>query len=609
MTLGHKSLKPLRFLKYSLAIGLGGMLFAGSAGAEDSGQKKCVNEFARQLKSFTKLDVSKLDEAKLCAANENAKNNDAPAFDQRKKLKLSQGEEIGTSFPGACHSSYEAVSLVYERLLKAREETCAKIFSEIEEKFPNCLDSKPPESCKTHLDAMVQVYSDGKRNLKKDIEKSIEFLKDYREWNGKAEEKFKKDLDQLQRIRNEQVILGVTVAPPQVLQPINSSDQGSASLKVYLEKLEKIGKHPANSRVSAAGEANTSPIYEQGEAKKLVSALAAKLKTLKNQEEQGSDAQLAAFREGLRRNLDSASGGDGYIKKITDVAPTLAPVAGSLLTNTGNPASTIASGSTGALPALALVGAAGAAGIAMGQKNTGSSGLGSSTGGIEGPVMTPNNKAEGTEFGGKENAQAPAPLPGSPLGPNGNDTAEKAVEGDTAVASNGAMAAALGGGASVMPGKSKNNREVASASPSAAPGGDEALKTFGGELRPSPRPSASPDSAGNDVSNLLGKMKDLFNMDDSFGGGGMPPPDMSSGGPVYPANGGSAGGDDYNGEEYAGGDDYQAEGEYQGGAEEAYQGSNPMGDIEVTLFRRVHARHVKCMEKGLVLLMSQELPE
>ena len=90
----------------------------------------------------------------------------------------------------------------------------------------------------------------------------------------------------------------------------------------------------------------------------------------------------------------------------------------------------------------------------------------------------------------------------------------------------------------------------------------------------------------------------------------MPPPDMSAGGPTYPANGGSAAAEDYTGEDYSGaGEDYQADGENAGGAEETYQGSNPMGDIEVTLFRRVHARHVKCMEKGLVLLMSQELPE
>jgi hypothetical protein len=199
-------------------------------------------------------------------------------------------------------------------------------------------------------------------------------------------------------------------------------------------------------------------------------------------------------------------------------------------------------------------------------------------------------------------------LPASPPGAGDSGPEKKNEETDTAAANNGVLASAMGGGASLMPGsgKPKAKRDVASTAANAAFGGEEALTPFSGELRPSPRPAASSESAGNDVSNLLGKMKDLFNLDENFGLD-SPPPDMMGGGQAPMGSGGGQAAEDYPGDEYTG-EEYQADGEYSG-EEETYQGSSPMGDIEVTLFRRVHARHVKCMEKGLVILLSQDLPE
>jgi hypothetical protein len=289
-------------------------------------------------------------------------------------------------------------------------------------------------------------------------------------------------------------------------------------------------------------------------------------------------------------------------------APVAAPLATSLLSNNGTaPASSIA-GSSGALPALALAGAAGAAGMALGQKSAASSSLGSPAAGVEGPVMTPNNKASGTEFAGNDTDQG-APLPAGALGSeDGAGQEDKNETAGTTTTNGAAFAAATGGGASVMPSsdKQKTKREVASEAANASFGGEEALTPFSGDLRPAPRPAASNDSAGNDVSNLLGKMKDLFNLDENFGMD-SPPPDMFAGGSAS-ASAGTAGNNYPAGDEYTGEEEYQAEEEY-GESDDTYQGASPMGDIEVTLFRRVHARHVKCLEKGLVILLSQDLPE
>lgn len=615
MTLGHKSLKPLRFLSLFLAFGLGGMFFAGSAAATiTKGKKDCVETFTKQLKGFTKLNVDKLDPRARCAASFDAKNNEIKtSVDSRKKLELSPGQSVSTSYEGACESSYEAVERVIEQLTQARTVTCTEIYETLDEKFPDCLKSKPADTCKDKIDAMAGVYRDGKAKLQTQMDKAIKFLEPYPKYNQAAIKDYTDDWNQLKQLRaeNREEILREPVTTAAVPRTIDATAQSKTTLSAYLEaldaKLEDKLRRTAN--VSEANLPPISPIGEQNEAKKYVEDFSAKLKDIKSKEDGKFEDQLAIFRDGLRQNLESASDENGYLKTLTTYGPAAAPLAGTLLQNNGtNAASAIAGGSTGALPALALMGAAGAAGIAMGKKSAGSSSLGSSTAGIDGPVMTPNNKADGTEFGGSENPTGPATLPTTALDSTDNDKDAEIAAENTPAGNNAALAAALGGGASVMPGKSKTNREVSS-TPSTAPAGDEALNNFGGELRPAPRPSSPTDTAGNDVTNLLGKMKDLFNMDDTFGAG-MPPPDMSSGGAVHPASGGPVGGgDEYVGDDYSGADEYHADGEYEGGADEAYQGSNPMGDIEVTLFRRVHARHVKCMEKGLVLLMSQELPE
>jgi hypothetical protein len=423
--------------------------------------------------------------------------------------------------------------------------------------------------------------------------------------------KFAKDLDQLKQIRaqNRLELLAANTTPPEAAHQVVSTSQGSDTLGAYLTKLElrKIGLRNIASKVSNQALPAVSPIDEQEEAKKFVTDFKARLSEISKDENDDYKNNLAAFKLSLENKLDTP--GNPVTANALKYGGAAVPLAGSLLQNNGaDPTSSIAGASTGALPALAMVGAAGAAGMAMGSKSVSGSDGGSSLGGAERPVTTPTNKTDGTEFGGDKNAQGPAPLPASPLGSTETNKGEKSAETNTAVASNGALAAALGGGASLMPGKSKKNRDVASATPSTAAGGDEALKPFAGDLRPAPRPSSSPDTAGNDVSNLLGKMKDLFNMDETFGGDMPPAPDMSAGSPAHPAGGGPAG-DEYVGDDYSGSEDYQAGEDYSSGEEETYQGSNPMGDIEVTLFRRVHARHVKCMEKGLVLLMSQELPE
>lgn len=607
MTLGHKTLKPLRFLSLSLAFGLGGMLFALPAHGKAEkiiNKERCVEEFSKKLKGFSRTDPSKKEA--LCAASNGAENDKIGELaESRQKLKLSSGNEESTGAEGACQASYESTILVLDRLIASRRKVCEQFDSEINGKLSTCLGEKPPEECKSNLREMENTYDQGKKKLIEDIEKSIAFLKKHSGWSKNARNKFESDLRQLKAARagNERLD-GPT------LNEIHSTVQGSESLEKYLEKLEKNASYTSHPRISGGTILEVSPIREQKEAEKFVGDLVAELNKLKANDPDDYQYKLKGYRESMERKTGSIGGNESTLGNVAKYGGAAAPLAGALLQNNNGTTSSIAAGSSGALPALAMMGAAGAAGIAMGQKSGSSAGLGSSVGQVDGPVMTPNNdKAAGTEFGGSEANQAtatPSPNPESPTGTNN----ESKGSGNAVEASNGALAAALGGGASLMPGadKSKPKRDVASTA-AGATGGEEALSSFTGSLRPSPRPSSSSDSAGNDVSNLLGRMKDLFKMDDTFGGD--MPPDTYAGGP---ANGapmsGPSGGDEYTGEESSEGEEYQAGGEYgDEGSEETYQGASPMGDIEVTLFRRVHARHVKCMEKGLVLLLSQELPE
>jgi hypothetical protein len=70
------------------------------------GEKGCVEAFSNEIKKFSKVNPEELKPESRCAASDGAENNKAPDPSLRKKLKLSQGSENGTSFPGACHYSY-----------------------------------------------------------------------------------------------------------------------------------------------------------------------------------------------------------------------------------------------------------------------------------------------------------------------------------------------------------------------------------------------------------------------------------------------------------------------------------------------------------------------
>jgi len=421
MTFGQKILKPLRFLSLTLALGPAVAYFASPAhSAIVSGKDKCIEEFAERIKSIkvkaapapVKVDLEKIDPPAYCRSSEGAENNNALDPAQRPKLKLGKNEEFSTSYAGACHASYEAVSLVYEKLVASRKETCNRIYNQIDEKFPNCLSKNPPDTCKENVEEMVSVYQRGKKKLQDNIIASVNFLDKYATWNLEAKNKFTEDLQQLRAFRtlgaDGAQKLAAPVTPPEAAHQIQAANQGSPTLQAYLDKLElrKSALRSLASRVSGGDTPASSPIDEQEAAKKLVESFKSELERIRNQEERDFNNQLAIFTEKLKKPGNTNSLGDG-LKYV----PAAAPLASGLLTNnSAAPASTIA-GSSGALPALAIAGAAGAAGMAMGQKSAASSGLGSPTGGVEGPVMTPNNKAPATQFGGGENN---APVPAAP---------------------------------------------------------------------------------------------------------------------------------------------------------------------------------------------------
>jgi hypothetical protein len=135
-----------------------------------------------------------------------------------------------------------------------------------------------------------------------------------------------------------------------------------------------------------------------------------------------------------------------------------------------------------------------------------------------------------------------------------------------------------------------------------------------------PKPASGPPSTntGNEVANLLGQMKNLFNFDEGLPTGANPatPPSMG-GGP-----GGGEGGSvtapvgDETGEQQVAGEEgaADAEGVAEGDPENPYDDGDRVqasqyGRADVTLFSRVRERHHQAMKRGLVLYGLRERME
>lgn len=161
--------------------------------------------------------------------------------------------------------------------------------------------------------------------------------------------------------------------------------------------------------------------------------------------------------------------------------------------------------------------------------------------------------------------------------------------------------------------KSDSGVKPASSGPASGggSGSDDAFGSFVPKLDPKPVPKSTPSNPGNEVANLLGQMKNLFNFDEPMPGSNEfagPPPLPSNSIPALPDPNAEMPGmeDPGAGGEVAEGETSTTE---EGGASSEEVQANPLGKIDVTLFKRVRDYHTKSMERGLVLYNLKERVE
>jgi hypothetical protein len=311
-----------------------------------------------------------------------------------------------------------------------------------------------------------------------------------------------------------------------------------------------------------------------------------------------------------QRHRRSESDGNSFIKNAGNFSPLAGPA--SQLMNQGN-ASTISSGS--ALPGLATLAAAGAsAGVAVNRSKF--SGAANSTEGPSGaapavqsssppatadPVSTPF----GGDLGSPKNALARNLA--SPDSPQGSDGVKAPVEpGVYQLPQSAGASQPIGGKAAVA---AKSDAGAYSSAGEAAVGkkADDIPGGFSTSLDPRAVPKSS-TSVGGEVASLLGQMKSMFNLDDpALGEGG------AGGGPgLAPAPGAPAGEspealDAGEEESYADGNGAAPESGRSTQADTAHE--SQLGSLNKSLFARIRQRHVRCMEKGLVLYGLRERVE
>ncbi len=302
---------------------------------------------------------------------------------------------------------------------------------------------------------------------------------------------------------------------------------------------------------------------------------------------------------GLNTAVPGITGAVGLGQQV--LGPQQAPAAVNQLTG-GHSAPSLA--------ALAAVGAAGAAlSNTMGSSSTGGA---AAAGGAE-PI---NSQAPAKPLPPPESVSlgdpGTEPLKGTPQLPKENVGGGVKTPDNTATPATGNYPAfgASDGSSRAIAGSRKKAAGAPPPAEAKPGGGDEAMSNFGSaSMAPKPAPKSTQVSAGAEVANLLGQMKNLFNFDEGApmpGGaplpGGQLPLDAGLGAapgaegvPVAEAEAAPA--------------EENAHSAAEPGAGEKEIHGSPFGKSDTSLFARVHKRHHRCMERGLVLYQLGERVE
>jgi hypothetical protein len=552
---------------------------------EENIKTKCVNN------TFTKTGMP------------GVKYNLFDSSKRRVPLKLNLAKEEKTVRPGVCESSYEALYIAYQQAKKFRIDICRE-YADFRVDIEDCVDTKSAEKiCISKLSKMINSVEKLKERNKIAREKIVAFIDSHEKLNASAISNFKRD---------GEVLTSPAFQPSQLEMPsysgprgiINAVDFGANNLREYLA-LIGTGKNSLSPELGLLSFSSIGKLVEEQENAALY--LLSYKKQLSDQfisKEKDFGEKTASLNEQMKKVELSYPEESKWKENLTQYGPG-AVTAGQQFFQKAPAAS---SGLAGA-SALAGLGAGAAIGSQVAGSRTSSiRSMPNSMPNVGNPVAPLENTILSKDTAPKNSS------------PQESETNAKLVETKTesSPANTKAVAAAqpsvFSSGASfkqnVFKSKTGKKGETSEAEVGRS---DESLKSFGGDLLSAPAPKKV-DTSG-DVSSLLGQMKDLFNFDDPAAGGMMPPApegfgeatpeDLAATTGDQPFEEGGDGGE-YTGEENQGRQYASAEEEIIGSP---LQSRAYLGGIETPLFKRVKSRHIKCMEKGLVILGLGRLPE
>lgn len=592
MRAGQKPLKWQVFRRVVALCLLSLMVAPADRAAADDDEDESLSSFAsaesqrcfqRFQKNFSDLTVENtklgdIDPEHLCETN---RLHDRPVQHNRianpsELPTLKKGESRERKIPenfGYCEASIFATREAYRYVEENRKRACVRMHKNLDQ-YSSCIKNGQAKECQEKFEAIVGIWTDEAEKLRRASYEGINFVKDFPKQNEQVKKLYVNDRKTL-----EQANLDTSTPEEQRALHVAEDNGGGSSRVEYFERLR-------NSGVSRDGKVIEGPLLlEQTRAANLSKKFSDKLVAYFNAETSEYQGKVTAFK-GRIKAPDNTTLGDW-----TNRAGSGLGAAAPLLQQSAAPASALSGAASAALP-LAAAGAAGAALSSSGYGGGSASTLGD---GATAPVI---EGVGGTDLAGNAAnespvASAPGALPPAPGSPADKLAVKPADPADATATFTG-----NGSGASAMPGKNKGDAKRSPASAMVAnAGGEETLKPFGGDLKAPPLGGKKFDGGG-EVSALLGQMKNLFNFDESMGG--MPAPFVDQT-PTRPEGGTEYPYEATNSEEYPG--------DGAGPADESTQASAAIGGKEISLFTRVHSRHRKCMEKGLVIFGLNKLPE
>ncbi len=460
--------------------------------------------------------------------------------------------------------------------------------------------------------------------LKKETAQAVRYLEFAIKSADSARAKYEKDFEALHIELSKRATEAGN--PLETLTSIEGRDalkpsNGNSKTKTFAEYYEKLTSSENNVRLPLREQLHSSGgnlISELREAAKRAEELSRIIYAQTERQTRVAESAVMHLDTMLARIENASSVKDSTMAKLNTHIPTVTGALGlgTQVLGSGTqsaPAPAALTGGGGG-PSLATIAAAGAAGAAL------QSGLGASSGSSSDPSALPTTSQEPskplpppetTSFGGA-GANGTGDADSNALPSSDDKKKESKVEAVPEAGTFPAFGATSGGTSRMIAGTKKPPRGGAPAEGKASAGGmgDESFSNFGGGgMSPKPAPKGNQMSAGAEVANLLGQMKNLFNFDE----GGAPPMGATSGDSGgYPVDPGLAAASTV--------EEPQAEGEYAPSEEEGQTAEETTGGesqvqaaqfgrSDTSLFSRVHSRHVRCMERGLVLYQLGERVE